>query len=92
MGKILKEKKKVVYSSKGERPIIDRSVLKAVKRDRTLIQKMIHVNYVRYSGKSIWSLEPNTDIETNRREPFKRVKLDPIKKKLFSMVPTEETA
>lgn len=57
------------YTSKGERPNVNSSITKAVKRDRTVIDKWMILQKAWLDGRNPWITidNPNTN-ETNKRK------------------------
>lgn len=52
-------KTKTKYTSKGERPNVSRDVTKAVKRDRSVIDKLKHKQKAWLKGQNPWITVPN---------------------------------
>lgn len=68
-------KSKSSYVSKGERPAIKNSVCKAVKRDRSYIDKLLFKQSAWLKGQNPWISVPNAD-QTQTNKKYIRVRAE----------------
>ena len=66
-------KTRAKYTSKGERVSCDPSILKAVKRQRTESEKLLHKVRAWRKGRNPWIVVNNLDTN-NKKEKFVRVR------------------